>query len=157
MCWLENSMHVTKLSNISDPDIIQHPNMHKYINENLFLSINSRFKSIKPELWMKEGGDDEPKVAHVAGMSSKADLYSTSLKQMGIKKHNPPHISDFYMEPCTYDMFNTNWSSYSGNTRFDLGTNINRELQNLYMVGRGNKTKTGELMQRRTIILFWIQ
>ena len=38
-------------------------------------------------------------------------------------------------------MFNTNWSSYSGNTRFDLGTNITRELQNLYMVGRGNKNK----------------
>ena len=94
---------------------------------------------------MKEGGDDEPKVSPVAGMSSKADLYSTSLKQMGIKKNNPPHISDFEMEPCTYDMFNTNWSSYPGNTRFDLGTNITRELQNLYMVGKGKK-KTGELM-----------
>ena len=38
-------------------------------------------------------------------------------------------------------MFNINWSSYTGNTIFDLGADITRELQNLYTVGKGKKNK----------------
>ena len=36
-------------------------------------------------------------------------------------------------------MFNTIWESYPGNTIFDLSTNITRDLENLYMEGKGKK------------------
>ena len=75
MCWLEDSLHITKLSNISDPEIIQHPGLHKYVNEDLSMSFTSRFKSIKSEIWLKEGGEYEQTVSTVAGMSSKAAVY----------------------------------------------------------------------------------
>ena len=72
-------MYVTKLSNVSDQEIIQHPNMHKYINEDLFLSINSRFKSVKPELWLKEGGDDETKVSPVDIQNKNSPILSSTI------------------------------------------------------------------------------
>ena len=99
---MEYYVHVTKSSNVSDPEIIQHSKLHKYVNEDLCLSITSRFKSAKIALWMKEGGDDLPKVAPVAGMSSKEAEYSSALQQLIFSKNTPAQISDVETAPYIY-------------------------------------------------------
>ena len=70
-------------------------------------------------------------------MSSKAAAYPEELQKLGIAQRTPAHISDFETAPCPSDMFNANCTSYPGKNRFDLSTDIKRELQNLYMVGKG--------------------
>ena len=64
-------MEVTKSSNVSVPEIIPLTKPKKYANNDLFLNIVSRIKSVKSELWMKEGGDEEPAVAPTYDISKK--------------------------------------------------------------------------------------
>ena len=77
-------MHVTKSPTASDTEIIHNSKLHKYINNNKFVSVAYSFKFVKPSLWLKEGVEDEQKVAPVAGMFSKAAAYSSALHQLGI-------------------------------------------------------------------------
>ena len=57
--------------------------------------------SVKPEMWLKGGGDDEPVVAPISGMYSKSNYYTAALQKMGISHNSPAHISDFETAPCT--------------------------------------------------------
>ena len=148
-------MDVTKSSNVSDPEIIQHSKLHKYVNEDLFVTITSIFKYAKLALWLKGGGDDEPKLSTVACISSMAPAYSAALQQMGIAQNTPAHISDFDTAPCPSDTFNRNWVIYPGKTRFYLSTDIMRDLQKLYILVKGKK-KSIKLLQRRHILFWWI-
>ena len=50
VCWREKIVQVTKSSNISDPKIIHQANLRKYENSELFVSVVSIFKSVKPSL-----------------------------------------------------------------------------------------------------------
>ena len=92
--------------------------------------------SVKPEMWLKGGGDDEPVVAPISGMYSKSNYYTAALQKMGISQNTPVQISYFKTAPCSPDMFHSNWVWYTGNNRFDLKAEIAIELQNLYMCGR---------------------
>ena len=46
-------MHITNSSNVSDPEIIQYLKIHKYVNNNLFVGVTSRFKFVNPVLWLE--------------------------------------------------------------------------------------------------------
>ena len=103
------------------------------------MTITSIFKYAKLALWLKGGGDDEPKLSTVACISSMAPAYSAALQQMGIAQNTPAHISDFDTAPCPSDTFNGNWVIYPGKTRFYLSTDIMRDLQKLYILVKGKK------------------
>ena len=79
VCWQEGFVQVTKWSNISDPEIIHQAKLWKYENNYLFVSVVSIFKPFKPELWLKEGGDDKPVVSPIASMSFKSTSYLEAL------------------------------------------------------------------------------
>ena len=117
-------MHVTKSSNVSYPEIIHNSKLHKYVNKNLFVSVYSVFKSVKPSLGLKEGVEYEPKVAPVAGMSFKAAAYSAALQNLGIAQNTPAQISYFETELCPSGMFNSNLSSCKLNSRFGISMDI---------------------------------
>ena len=113
VCWREDLVQVTKSSNVSDPEIFCQDEIRKYENNDLFISLNSIFKSVKTAMWLKEGGDDEPVVDPVSGMSSKDTSYLESLQQMEISQNTPAQISDFETAPCTSDTFRLNWARYT--------------------------------------------
>ena len=123
----------------------------------LFFIVVYTFKSVKPEQWLKEGGDYEPVVAPISGMYSISNSYLAALKQLGIAHNTPAQISCFESTPCTSGKFHSNWERYPGNNIFDLKAEITIELQNLYMAGKGNKTNIGDLLKIRNMILFLIQ
>ena len=50
-------MEATKSSNASVPEIIPLNKLHRYAKNEIFLNVVSRIKSVKSELWLKEGGD----------------------------------------------------------------------------------------------------
>ena len=75
-----------------------------------FVSVVSISKSVKPEMWLKERGDNEPVVAQIAGMYSKANYYLSALQNLGIAQNTHAQISDFETVPCPSDMFHSNWS-----------------------------------------------
>ena len=56
VCWKEYFVQVTNSSNVCDTENIHQDKLRKYENNDLFISVFSVFKSVKPELWMKEGG-----------------------------------------------------------------------------------------------------
>ena len=72
-------------------------------------------------------------------------LYRSNTTYWNYKK-NTEQITDLETAPCNTDKFYSNWAQYSGNSRFDLKTEINFELQKLYMRGKGRKIKKGELL-----------
>ena len=137
MCWQENFVQVTNSSNVSDPEIIYQDKIWKYENNDLFGSAVSIFKSVKPALWLEEGGDNETEVDPIDGISSKATYYLAALNQMGLSHNTPAQISDFDTALWPSDTFHSNWARSPGNTRFDLKAKITIELQNLYMSGKG--------------------
>ena len=83
---------------------------------------------MKPELWLKEGAEDEPLVAPIAGMSSKETSYLAALQHLGIAQNTPAQISDFETAPCPSDTFHSNWARCPGNTRFDLKAETEIEI-----------------------------
>ena len=56
-------MELTKSSNVSDPEIIPLTKLQTYANNDLFLNVVSKIKSVKSAIWLKEGGDEEPPIA----------------------------------------------------------------------------------------------
>ena len=50
-------MEVTNLSNVSVPEIIPLAKLQKYANNDIFVNVVSRIKSVKSALWVKEEGD----------------------------------------------------------------------------------------------------
>ena len=59
------------------------------------MSVASIFKYSKPELWPNKGGENEPKLAPVAGMYYKEAPHSAALQQLDIAKNTTAQISDF--------------------------------------------------------------
>ena len=55
-------MVVTKSSNVSVPEIIPLTKLQRYPNNDLFVNVVSRIKSVKSAIWLKEGGYEEPSV-----------------------------------------------------------------------------------------------
>ena len=84
VCWWGYFVKEAKSSNVGNPENIHQDKLRKYENDDLFVSVISIFELFKLELWLKEGGDDEPVVAPISGMSSKATYYLSALQQMGI-------------------------------------------------------------------------
>ena len=75
----ERFLQVTNSSNVSDPETIHQDNLQKYENNDLFVSVVSVLNSVNPEMWLKEGGYNEPVVAPTARMSSKSTSYLAAL------------------------------------------------------------------------------
>ena len=74
VCWRKYLVEVTKLSNASVTEIIQLTKLQMCENNGIFVNVVSRIKSVKPEIWMKEGGDEEPVVAPKYYISTKMRL-----------------------------------------------------------------------------------
>ena len=88
LCWWKYSVEVTKSSNVSVPKIIQLTKLQRYANNDLFVIVISRIKSVKIAIWPKEGGDEEPVVAPTNDISNKNASYLGSLKNIGITLNN---------------------------------------------------------------------
>ena len=59
----EYLVEVTKSSNVSVSEIIPLTKLQRYANNDLFVNNVSRIKSVRPELWLKEGGYEETTVS----------------------------------------------------------------------------------------------
>ena len=92
VCWQEDFVLLTNSSNISDPGIIRQAKLLNDENNDLFFSVVSIFKSVKPALWLKEGGDEKPGVAPISVIYSKATSYLAALQQPGISQNIPAQI-----------------------------------------------------------------
>ena len=53
------------------PEINPLNKLQKYANNDLFINVVSRIKSVKSELWSNEWGDEEPSVATTDDISKK--------------------------------------------------------------------------------------
>ena len=134
-------MEVTKSSNVSVPEITPLTKLQKYANNDLFVNVVSRNKSVKSALWLKEGGYEQPSVAHTDNISNKTVCYLAALQNLEITINNTEEIKEFETVLYPPDTFHSNWSKYPGNTRFDLKPEINIELQNLYIRVKGGRVK----------------
>ena len=79
VCWQEMFVQVENSSNFIDSEIIYQDKLQKYEKNDLFVSVVYTFKSVNTELWIQEGGDDEPAVDPIAGISSKETYYLAAL------------------------------------------------------------------------------
>ena len=70
-----------------------------------FVSVISTFNPVNPELWLKEGGDNEPVVAPIDGMSSKTTYYLSAIQHLGIVQNTPAQISEFETTTCSSEKF----------------------------------------------------
>ena len=73
---------------MSVTNIIPLTQLQKYANNDIFLNVVSIIKSVKSEIWLKEGGDEEPSVDTTYDMSNKTACYLPALKNIGITKTN---------------------------------------------------------------------
>ena len=58
LLWRKYLVEVTNSSNVSVPEIIPLTKLQKYANNDIFVNVLSRIKSVKSALWLKEGGDE---------------------------------------------------------------------------------------------------
>ena len=86
LCWRKDLAEVTKSSNVSVPQNIPLTKLQKYANNDLFVNVLSRIKSVNSTLWLKEGGDKEPPVAPADDISNKTACYSASLRRLELNK-----------------------------------------------------------------------
>ena len=56
---------------MSVPEIIPLTKLQKYADNDIFVNVVSIIKSVKSELWLKEGGDEEPEVIPIDYISNK--------------------------------------------------------------------------------------
>ena len=75
-------MEVTKSSNVSVTEIIPLPKLQN-ANNYLFVNVVSIIKSVKSEIWLKEGVDEEPSVAHTDDISNKTACYLAAQQNVG--------------------------------------------------------------------------
>ena len=88
-------MEVIKSSDVSDPEIIPLTKPQKYANNDLFVNIVSRVKSVNSEIWLKEGGYEEPLVAPTDDISNKTACYLASLQNLGMTQNDVEEITEF--------------------------------------------------------------
>ena len=81
-------MEVTKSSNVSVPEIIPLTKLQKYANNDLFVNVVSRIKSVKSALWLKEGLYEEPSLAPTYDISNKTAYYLAALQNLGITQND---------------------------------------------------------------------
>ena len=74
--------------------------------------------------------------------------YLAALKNIGITQNNTK--TEFETAPCPPDNYYSNWAQCPDNNRFGLGTEINIELQKLYMRGKGIKNKNTRITAQKT-------
>ena len=79
-------MEVTKSSNVIVPEIIPLNKLQRYAKNDIFVNVVSRINSVKPRLFLKEGGDEEPVVSPTYNTSTKKSFYIAALKYFEIKK-----------------------------------------------------------------------
>ena len=84
LCWRKYLVEVTKSSNANVPEIISLTKLQKYANNDLFVNVISRTNSVKSELCLKEGGDEEPQVAPIDKISNKNACYLSAFKNIRI-------------------------------------------------------------------------
>ena len=77
-------MGLIKSSNVSVPEIIPLTKLQRYANNDIFVNVVSRIKSVKPTIWMKEVSDNEEVVAPTDDISNKNVSYLAALKHLGI-------------------------------------------------------------------------
>ena len=81
-------------------------------------------------------------------------MYSlAALKHLGITQNYTEYITKFVTAPYPPDTFQSNWTQYPGNSRFDLNTIIAFYPQKLYMRVRRGEDKRGSLLQKEKMIL----
>ena len=105
LCWRKDSVEITKSSNVSVPEIIPLTRLQKYTNNDLFVNVVSRINSVKSELWLKEGGDEEPSLDPTYDISNKTACYLVALQNIGIAKNNTEEIIEFETATCPQDNF----------------------------------------------------
>ena len=71
---------------MSVPEIIPLTKLQKYSKNDLFVNVVSRINSVKSELWLKEGGDEEPSLDPTYDISNKTACYLAALQNIRIKK-----------------------------------------------------------------------
>ena len=64
----------------------------KYANNDIFLNVVSGIKSVKSELWLKEGVVEEPSVALTYDISNKTTCYLAAAQKLGITLNNVEEI-----------------------------------------------------------------
>ena len=64
----------------------------KYANNDLFVNVVSRIKSVKSALWLKEGGEEESSVAPADDISKKTVCYLEALQNLWITQNNTNKI-----------------------------------------------------------------
>ena len=69
---------------MSVPEIITLTKIQRYANNDIFVNVVSRIKSVKPTIWMKEVSDNEEVVAPTDDISNKNVCYLAALKHLGI-------------------------------------------------------------------------
>ena len=79
ICQRKYLAEVTKSSNVSVTEIIPLTKLQKYANNYIFVNIVSRIKSVKSEIWLKEGGYVESSVAPTNDISNKTVCYLAAL------------------------------------------------------------------------------
>ena len=84
--WRKDSVQVTKSSNMSVTEIIPMTKLQKYANNDLFINIVSRIKSIKSALWLNEGEDEEASVTPTDDISNKTLCYLAAQKILELDK-----------------------------------------------------------------------
>ena len=73
---------------MSVPEVIPLTKLQTYANNDLFVSVIFRIKSVNSALWLKEGGDEEPSVAPAYDISNKTVCYLAALKHLEITQNN---------------------------------------------------------------------
>ena len=82
--------------------------IQRYTNNDLFVNFVSRIKSVNPDIWLKEGGCEEPSVAPEGDISNKNVCYLEALQHLGITKNNTEQINKFETAPCPPGTFHSN-------------------------------------------------
>ena len=85
-------MEVTKSSNVNVTEMIQLTKLQRYAKNDIFVKVLSRIKSVNPELWMKEGGDEEPVVSQTYYIYTKYSSYLAALQHLIITQNNTEQI-----------------------------------------------------------------
>ena len=75
LCWRKYLVEVTKSSNVSVTEIIPLTKLQRYANNDIFVNVVSRIKSVKPSIWMKEGANNEEVLAPINYISNKNFCY----------------------------------------------------------------------------------
>ena len=86
-------------------EIIQLTKLQSYANNDLFVNVVSRIKSFNPELWLEEGGYEEPVVAPTYDIYTKNASYLAALQHIGITQNNTKNITEFETALCNTDKF----------------------------------------------------